>query len=236
MDFEKIPTQEIKKEKEFTREQIETVEDIPITPFEKVELILVRKGFKMATDIELTGDVWKIQEENPKQIDRAKLKKVEKSLKKAGYAYKTNYPEIEEIVSVEEGIPEEEIRAEHESVEEKREKITITIAEDQKDLDEYLEIVKSGSDKNMGKAYGFPKSAVKSYSKSDDNNSGLIGRKDLPEEIRKQEWSLFASFMMSKDKLKKELEIVKKWAEIVSKTSPKIYREYVEYMKEVVDY
>lgn len=235
MGFEKIPIQEVKKEKEFTREQIETIEDIPVDPFEKVELILVRKGFKMATDIELTGNVWKIQEDS-KQINKTRLKKVEESLKKAGYTYKTSDPEIEEIISIKEGIPEEEIKPEHESIEEKREKITITIAEDQKDLDEYLEIIKNDSDKNMGKAYGFPESAIKAYLESDDNNSRLISRKDLPEEIRKQEWSLFASFMMSKDKWKEELETVKKWAETVNRISPKIYKEYVEYMKEVVNY
>lgn len=230
-----MPTQEVEKEKEFTKEQIETIEDLSIEPFEKVELILVRKRFKMTTDIELTGDVWKIQEENPKQVDKVKLKKVEESLKEAGYVYKSNDPEIEEIISIKEGVPEEEIRPEHESIEEKREKIIITVAEDQKDLDKYLEIIKSGSDEDMGEVYGFPKSAIEAYLKREDNN-GLIGRKDLPEEIRKQEWSLFASFMMSKDKWRKELEVVKEWAETVNKVSPKIYREYVEYMKEVENY
>jgi len=236
MDFEKIPTQEVKKDKEFTREQIEMIEDMSIEPFEKMELILVRKGLKVVTDIELTSDVWKIQKENPKQINRAKLKGIEKSLKEAGYCYKTGGPEIEEIVFIKEGIPEEKIGPEHESIEEKREKITITVAENQEILDKYLEIVKSGSDEDKGRAYGFPESAIKAFLKSDVNNSGLIGRKDLPEEIRKQEWSLFASFMMSEDKWREELETVKEWAETVNRISPKIYREYIEYMKKVKDY
>lgn len=228
--------QEVKQEREFTKKKIEMIENMPINPFERVELILIRAAFRMATTIELTSHTWKIEDGNPKRIDRGKLKIIEESLKGAGYVFKTSDPEIEEIVSIKEDIPEEEIRPEHESIAEKRERITIRIAEDQKSLDKYLEIIKSGSDEQMGKACGFPKSAIKAYLESDDDNSRIVGRKDLPEGIRKQEWSLFASFMMSRDKWREELEIVKKWAKAIDRISPKIYREYVEYMKQVDSY
>jgi len=41
---------------------------------------------------------------------------------------------------------------------------------------------------------------------------------------------------MSKDRWREELETVKKWAETVNRISPKIYREYIEYMKTVKKY
>ncbi|MEA3453139.1 MAG: hypothetical protein U9Q96_02265 [Patescibacteria group bacterium] len=230
------PEKERKEEKgnELTKEQIEILEDMSIAPYEKMELILVKAGLKSATSIELASDTWREQEES-KKVDRKRQQDIERALGEEGYAYKSSDPEIEKITVVEDDIPEEKIKPEDEIFEE-REKIVIEIARNQEELREYLKTIEGGSDKELGKMYGFPESAIEAYLRSEDDPGIVMSRKNLPEDIRKQEWSLFATFMMSKDKWEEELEVVKQWSETVNRISPEIYKEYIEYMKKMTNF
>ncbi|MBU0707505.1 hypothetical protein KKG41_04000 [Patescibacteria group bacterium] len=229
-----IETEE--NEREFTKEGLKALQEMSVEPYTKIELILTKTGLRSVANIELTSDTWREQEgEKPKEVDIEKLENIKRSLITMGFVFKCDDPKIEKLVVVEKDVPEGEIKPE-DQISEEREKIIISTANEQIDLDKYLQALESNSDEELGEMYGFPESAVDAYSKNNKDESELIARKDLPEIIRKQDWSLFAAFRMSKENWENELETAKKWAETVKKICPEIYKEYIEYMKRVENY
>jgi hypothetical protein len=225
-----------KRENDYSREKIMLVENIPIEIFEKVEILLVMAGAKSAADIRLDSDAWE-EGENPKHVVHDRLEEITRNLKELRLAFYAKNPFIDKIPLVEDdSIPKDQLKPE-DIINNARERIVIEVAGNDQLLEEAIKAAKEGDHEKMGELYGFPKTAISEFLKEDrGEESDLISRVDLPEEIRKEDWSMFAYYQFSRENWEMELEIAKKWAGIVKRMSPKIYGEYVEYMREVKNF
>jgi hypothetical protein len=230
---EKVSGEE--KEYDQYREKIELVEAMPIEIFEKVEILLVMAGAKSAAEIKVDSDTWE-ESEDPKHVDQDKLEKITRNLKELGLSFRKKLF-VEEFPLVEDdSIPRDQLKPE-DIVNNARERIVIDIAGDDQLLEAVLRAAESGDHEKMGELFDFPKSAVEEFLKEKrGEDHDLIRRVDFPEEIRKEDWSTFAYYQLSRKNWEAELETAKKWAGIVKGMSPKIYIEYVEYMREVKNF
>ncbi|PJE59607.1 MAG: hypothetical protein COU85_02775 [Candidatus Portnoybacteria bacterium CG10_big_fil_rev_8_21_14_0_10_44_7] len=236
MSIEKFSPKTENKQ-ELTPEQIRAIEQMPVFPNEKVELILVKTGLKSVAEIELFSDTWEGQKgEKPKKISQDKIREIAEDVKQAGLVAEVGEPEEDMVKRIKENIPEEEIKPEDE-IEQKREKIRISVAADENKLKKYLEAIKTGSDTDLGKLYGFPESAIKAYQKErEGKGSFLLSRSELPDDKKAQEESLFLTFMIAKDNPEEAMETARKWAQKVEEVNPSIYREYIKWMREVENF
>jgi hypothetical protein len=215
--------------------KIELVENMPIEIFEKVEILLVIAGAKSAAELKVDSDTWEEGEER-KYVDQEKMEKITRNLRRLGLSFHKNlfvenFPLVED-----DSIPRDQLKPE-DIVNIARERIVIDIAGDDQLLKAVLRAAKSSDHRKMGELFDFPKSAVEEFIKEKRGEEyDLISRVDLPDEIRKEDWSTFAYFQLSRKNWEAELETAKKWAGIVERMSPKIYSEYVEYMREVKNF
>lgn len=215
-----------------SREKARLVEEMPIGIDEKVEILLITAEAKSAAEIELFSDTYG-EGTAPQEIDKTKIEEISKALKMLGLSFRMNKPIIDKIIRVEnDNIPKEQIKPEDE-IHLQREKIEIEIAGNERLMEELKKAVANSDDEKQGELYGFPKSAVEEYLKGEGGQAAdLIGIADLPEEVRKADWSLFSTFMFSRNSWQEEIKTIRKWAGIVKKLSPEIYSEYVRHAKE----
>jgi hypothetical protein len=80
----------------------------------------------------------------------------------------------------------------------------------------------------IGLMYGFPQTAAHAYAQGPHF---LIRDEDIPAKIKSQDYMAFSKFWFSKDHWQEELETVKKWAEQIRHTDPKLYERMIEYHK-----
>lgn len=215
------------------QEKISLIEDMPIDVDEKVELLLILGSAKAAADIELLGDTWRVGEE-PMHVDEEKLKEIKQTLQKLGMAFEVKAPVTDKSVYVEDdSIPIDGIKPEDE-IHETRERVVIDISSNAEIMLEIKKALAEGNHQKIGELYGFPKTAVEEFLKGElEDKKQRFGRSDLPENLRNEEWTLFATYKFSRDNWKQELNTAKKWATIVKKMSSSIYSEYIEKMREV---
>ena len=79
-------------------------------------------------------------------------------------------------------------------------------------------IVNSETDEDLGKNYGFPRTAVRAFEKE---SSVSLTEFTLPEKFRNH--NHFAQFVFSKEHLNREMRKVKRLAKIVKKFNPELY-------------
>ncbi|MDQ5954830.1 MAG: hypothetical protein QG583_758 [Patescibacteria group bacterium] len=184
------------------------------------ELILVMQGHKKATEF-LIGDVY--PEIKNDEWDMA-IQETERILFELGLKFSKK-----DLVK--------EYKDEEGSVEYKKLKEYI-IATDEKYIREFNNVPeftnrpeheRNQSDFDLGYLYGFPDSAIKAFGEG-ENAMISLEFKELPEDIRNEEYMAFASFRLSKTHWQEELELVKKWAEDIKQIDPALYtREVLTY-------
>lgn len=103
----------------------------------------------------------------------------------------------------------------------------ILIGRTQKDLDFLIEAQKSKDSELLGKAYGFPPTAVEAWV----GKRKKLNVKKLPKEVRESEAILFSSPTLSVDNWQKEIEQGQRDADYIKGISPFIYREWIDMMK-----
>lgn len=86
----------------------------------------------------------------------------------------------------------------------------------------------STADAEIGKLYGFPMSAIEAYSTGE-----TFGRKQLPEEIKHQDYVLLTPFAPSSAHWREELQIVKQWADALKQYVPQLWKAFVEEKREI---
>lgn len=214
--------------KEIPNEIMELIENSSLNPDEKIELVLIKAGFKPVTDITLYSESWvKESEENRKTVDSDKVRQFENLLENLGLVIKVNESEIDEFSRIEDEQPEREIVMQ-------REKITITVGRDQATIEKFMQAVQHGNDEEMGELFEYPKTAIEAYLGKRES----IKRQDLPAEIKEKDFYPFIQFgVLSKENWEKEIETAKLWASVVKRNSPKLFEEYTRYIRrEVSDF
>ncbi len=73
-----------------------------------------------------------------------------------------------------------------------------------------------------GKLLGYPISAVNAFAKSGAFN--CLGLQNLPPDVLKNKYIKFLNFRLSKKNWKKEMEYVKKKAQMIKRISPELYK------------
>lgn len=217
-NFEKNNTEDIEENKEMSPETIEKLENSELRPFDKISIILARGGFKKATDIEFETDGWK-NGEDEKHLDDNLLEEFDNFLIEAGL----NFEKTKNIEKARYTYPNEEKR--------NVERASYIYGRSKEDIQKLKKAMEENDEDIMGKMFGFPQTAIDAFKKGE-----IINDNDLPKEIREQDYFKFAtSFKMSKDHWREELDYIKKWADFVKETSPKIYEEYLEMMKIIIE-
>jgi hypothetical protein len=208
---EKMPTLE--------QQDIEIIENLPISLLDRIEILLVKAQAKPASDIEFYSKDWG-QFERSKKLDKKKIRAVIDGLNKLGLpCYPKKYKNQNEIMKRDKG---------RETGPYERERMDIVYGKDQKSLDALM-IAEDG--KNMGEAYGFPRTAIEAYL----GEREVIKREDLPRWIRRLEFFPFVTFsVLSVNNWMEELKIAERWALTVKRNSPKLYNEYVKDVRENV--
>ena len=84
----------------------------------------------------------------------------------------------------------------------------------------------SGDHGEMGALFGFPDTAIDSFGREGEEGK-ILDRKEMQNEIERENLGGFINFMPSEKHWKQELVFVKKNMELIKKYSPKIFKEIV---------
>ena len=182
------------------------------------ELILVLKGHKLATEFML-GDVYpEIKEED---WDRAETETdsiltmlgLKFSKKNASKTYTDERGNTESKRLAEYVIAKDEIYI-------KMFNVLPEVAEGEIGHREKV-------DDDLGKLYGFPNTAIEAFIEGEEALVS-VDFKELPDDIKREDYMAFAGFRLSKKHWREELETVKKWAEDIKQADPSLYIREVD--------
>ena len=226
MNFDKpviFPKLETAREPELPRAIVEQIENAPIDPFKKMEVLLIKLGRKPATGIELWSQGWEKNSKNKTGVDEGKLRELDEFFRGVGLVTELHEPIIDEYVTREyEGAPE---------IPMERERVEILVARDQDVFQGFHDAIQSLGHDAMGKFFGFPPSAIEAFG----DEEKMLYRQDLPQEIRESECYPFIQFVLSKDNWQEEIKLAEQNAEAIKKASPKLFVEYTDYIKNTVE-
>lgn len=198
--FEEQDISQLEVEKQ--RELVSLIESLPTQDELRVDLILAWKGLKLATEVGIFPA-------DDKENSREELKaRAEDLFKKMGLRFSM----------LEDGLH-------HDITHMKDGAIRYAVSKYQEKLDELKELLKDPihHQKELGIIYGFPATAVEAFA---EKKKGIFF-KDLPEEIKNQDFAAFHGFRLSKDHWREELETNKKWAEVIKEIAPDLYYKLV---------
>lgn len=197
--------------------QIEDYSDLDLQ--EKVELLLVLGDFKKANEQDFESEEW-YDGQPQASVDEEKIKTYEKLLEECGLVFEKKKETAKSRVA--------RVEDNYEYVR-NIERVRYILAKSREDIEKYKMAAQGESDKLLGEIYGFPQTSIEAFEKPGE----IIEYGELPEDIRSSEAYSFLTFKLSRNNYREEFETAKKWADFVKKCSPKIYAEYIEYMKAV---
>lgn len=222
------------KEKELTHE----IEQLPLLTEDKINLLLVWRGLKPATDINFIFKEWAPGSPEPVLSPKRKKIRIEEMLQLLGKIGLS-------------AVAEKEIRSEPEFEDDKEKNIRIEIngTESQRvfissNIETAEELAKNWPNspshiesENLGRLFGFPQTTTEAYIKYEKGgyqkeNEFVLEKNELPQEIKNKDYIAFARFKLSKENWQEELEIAKKWAAEIQKLSPNLYTEIVRNWKQ----
>lgn len=188
--------------KEITPEEIERIEKSEMKIDDKVNFLLTRGGLKPASEMWVTT---KTEHEDGKvdHRERKKILEILDIIKESGLIYRLKGKEIEDQKVY------------------KHEHIRVLVARSQKDMEFLEKTLESDSDKEIGKAFGFPPTAVETFV----GKRKRLDRRSLPSNIQKSDGVLFSSPTLSEDNWQEEIKQGERYGQFIKKLSPKIYKE-----------
>ena len=218
------------------RERVREIERLPLLNEDKVNLLLVWRGLKPATNINYVFKEWAPGSPEPILSPKRKKIRIEELLQLLGKIGLS-------------AVAEKEFRLEPEFITENGKQGVLNGMESQMifvspSLETSEELAKNLpedrsriEDKNLGQLFGFPQTAIEAYVKYaksgfQDEKGIILDNNKLPEEIRNKDYVAFATFWLSKEHWQEELETAKKWAAEIQKLSPTLYAEIVKNWKE----
>lgn len=212
--MEKLPSKfESGTETEISPEFLKKIEKSKLVIDDKVNLLLTKAGLKPASEIKLIIKSW-YEGEFTEHMNEEETKEALEIIEKSGLPY-----QIEERKIIEEKYwtkKEPEIEKPY-----KREQMNILVSRSKKELDFLIGALKSKNGELLGKAFGFPETAIEAF----------MGKREkldvatLPKEIRESDVMLFSLPTLSKDNWQEEVKQGQLYADFIKKTSPVIYEE-----------
>ena len=209
-----MPLEQMKEfENEILPEFIRNLEELPLTADDKMNLLLTKAGLKPASEINLIIKSWYEGGITEHMTDREVQETID-IIKESGLLFQLGEKIIEK----------ESYQTEKEPSTEKfyeREQMKVLISRSKENLDFLIEALKTKSDELLGKAFGFPQTAIEAF--VDKREKLDIGA--LPKEVRESDAVLFSSPIISKDNWQEEIKQGQIYADFIKKVSPKIYKE-----------
>lgn len=204
-------------EDEVSPDLVRALEETDFNIDDKVNLLLTKAGLKPASEISFFIKSYEDKEET-EHMTEGDLQRNLWLIKEFGLITKENDRKM----------VEEEYKTKDGKIKTyKREKMNVLVARDKKDLEFLNNAIQSNDDELLGKAYGFPPTAIEAWI----GKRKRLKVKDLPKEIQRSDAMLFSSPTLSADNWQEEIKYGKKCADYIRKLSPTIYREMLEMMK-----
>lgn len=202
------PTNPLEAEKAL----IEKVERLDCYDSEKVDLLLVYKGLKRASEVTLL----KYFEEKTPEEQREKARKefisICDDMQLVWEQFQNTIEGYEDTINF--------------FVAKTRADLTAISSADYKDNENSLD---------TGLILGYPRTAVEAYVRGQENLIPIaeIGQ-FIPEELSKKDFMAFVTFRLSKEHWREELETAKSFADCIQKIDPALYdRRVVRYWEEM---
>jgi len=213
MSFEK-PSENIRnQEYKITPELIKNIEESKLSSDDKVNLILTKAGLKPTSEILLVIKS-EYENETTEHMSEEDIQKAINIIKESHLPFQLKEKEI----------TKESYRTKKEPEIEKfyqREQMKILIGRSKDDLNFLIKALESKSDELLGKAFGFPATAIEAYTGKREK----LDFSTLPKEIRESDAVLFSSPTLSRDNWQEEIKQGQQYADFLKNISTRIYEE-----------
>lgn len=209
----KFNNKESTRGKEILPEEVERVEGSKMAIDDKINLLLTKGGLKPASEILL---VIKTQD-NEGLTEHMNEKEVREALsivQKSGLPYRVKDRETVQEPYWTKNEPNTQRFY-------KREQMEILVGHSPEDLELLERALESKSGEIMGRAFGFPPTAIEAFVGKKEQ----LDRLSLPQNIRYSDGILFSSPTLSKDNWREEIRQGQRYGEFIKKLSPKLYEE-----------
>jgi predicted nucleic acid-binding protein len=200
-------------EGKFAPEVVERIEKSKIEIDDKINLMLTKGGLKPASEILLVIKTWHDEglTEHMSEEDVQESLSVIQALE---LPYRLGERKTIEVPYSTEDEPDRQKFF-------RREQMNILIGRTPEDL-EFLELaLKSNSDEMLGKAFGYPPTAIEAFV----GKRETLDRQSLPPDVQRSDGILFSSPTLSRDNWQKEAELGQLYGGFIRKISPKLYEE-----------
>lgn len=212
----------------------EVIEALDTVPFnfgdDEVDLLLVWRGLKPATSVDF-GFQWS-PDDLPRVMSDSEIKDAITKIKMTGLCVTDPVRERENARVFKRGTKDEYYTPGFD-------RVTVCVAKE-KSLAEKLArtpgaYVRGGESRTYGQLSGFPETATQAYVEVEERGGDtatsplLIDRRELPEDVRCQDFIAFADFKFSKAHWREEIEMARAWAKEIKKIHPDLYAKKVNY-------
>lgn len=198
-----------------SQKPILAIEQLDLQPYEKVPILLTYLKLNPATNLHLFTDPW-VNGEAPKSI-HPRVTPIATNLRSIGLAVRT-----------EEAIIHYDLLAMKGRTDMSARRVRIWVGQNEALLDSLYSAWYSGDAAATGRAYGYPETAVIAYAQRN-----RMPFEAIPNDIKSSPAYHFAGFRFSIDHWQDELAIGQTWANAVQAASPKLYREYLDQLRNI---
>jgi hypothetical protein len=215
--------QEQIREGELAPEVLERIEKSKIEIDDKINLLLTKGGLKPASEILLVIKTWH-EDGLTEHMSEEDVQEALSVIRGLGLPYR-----LGERKTVEEPYSTED-EPDHQKFF-RRDQMNILVGRTSQDLEFLERALKSNSDEMLGKAFGFPPTAVETFV----GKRETLDRQSLSPDVQRSDGILFSSPTLSRDNWQKEIKQGQLYAEFIKKTSPKLYEEMRSKMLEILE-
>ncbi|MBI5401486.1 hypothetical protein HZB05_01510 [Candidatus Wolfebacteria bacterium] len=212
VNLENIPEGNITPE-EITPELVERIEKSKITIHDKINLLLTKGGLKPSSEIVLAIKT-QTDEGLTEHMSEKEVQEFLSIIKESGLPYRFQDREvIREPYSTKK---EPEIQKFY-----RREQMNILIGRSREELDLLEHALESKSDEMLGRAFGFPPTAIEAFV----GKRKPLNRQSLSPDIQHSDGILFSSPTLSQDNWQEEIKQGEQCGKFIKEISPQLYNE-----------
>ncbi|PIP17311.1 MAG: hypothetical protein COX44_00585 [Candidatus Portnoybacteria bacterium CG23_combo_of_CG06-09_8_20_14_all_37_13] len=198
-------------ESEFTPELLERIEKSKIEIDDKINLMLTKGDLKPASETLLVIKTWH-EDGLTEHMSEEDVQESLSVIRALGLPYRLGERKtVEEPYSTEDEPDRQKFF--------RRDQMNILIGRTSEDLEFLERALKSNSDEMVGKAFGFPPTAIEAFV----GKREVLDRQSLPLDIQHSDGVLFSSPTLSRDNWQEEIKRGQLYGEFIKKISPKLY-------------
>lgn len=189
-----------------TQKQIEAIEDLPLSALDRWYVLLVALGEKRGGWLGLQSDVWR--EGDPElSVPEAQIQAVSKTLESLAINFKVN----RRVAKAGLFQPDENSGRRRRF----NQLIDIFIAQNQTDADDLSAAFEVMDHAKLGELLGYPATAVAAFGQPNTLSRSMIS--DCPPELENARQHTY--FMLSREHWREELEVVRRWLDVLDQHS-----------------